>query len=151
MEKRETVLEQFVRVFNQLNALQRTSSAAYRGEKLYASELQVLALLAERPMIKISDISSTLYFTVSAASQLVKKLTARGLIEKKRNIMNERMIHLVLSPEGEKLAAETSGLSILSRITESGGQIHGEEERILSNFLTRVENSLDSALREKGK
>ncbi len=143
-----SIIERFFAVHNLMTAYKRTRTIEFRGDRIYPSEIQVLELLSTRPMTKITEVAETLYISASAASQLVKKLSARELIIKKRNLMNERIVHLTLTPEGEELAARAAAeerevLSGESGITSS---MNAGEIRSAEIFLMKTEELLKSLL-----
>lgn len=75
----------------------------YYGEDLmYQAEGNIVDLIAIYPGITATELGEILKRTVSACSQIVRKLRAKGLVEQTRN-PNNRLYNLTLTESGQKV------------------------------------------------
>lgn len=72
----------------------------YNGVVLYQAESQLIKLIGNRPGIPAHECAEIQKKTLSACSQLVKKLKAKGWIRQERNVDNNRIYNLYLTDEG---------------------------------------------------
>lgn len=75
----------------------------YGENTLYQAEGHIIDLIAAYPGITATDLAETLRKTVSACSQIIRKLRAKGWVEQTRNETNNRLYNLSLTAEGEKV------------------------------------------------
>ena len=68
-------------------------SRKYGEVILYQVEAHLIKYIGEHPGTTVSDIAQDLNKTSSAASQMVKKLQTKGLIEQIKNEKNRRKTH----------------------------------------------------------
>lgn len=120
--------------------------------QVYPAELQVLSLLSAESEETVSSIAAQLSITRSAASQLVKKLCGKGLLEKKRPVENERVVSLRITDEGMQVLKNFFG-------SETGfGQelektLSGFSPRdlvVVAAFFTKLEEQFNRKLDRKG-
>ncbi|MDC7235310.1 MAG: MarR family transcriptional regulator [Spirochaetales bacterium] len=145
------LMDQLIRINNQLTAVRRTQSLDLDGETCHPSEMQVLLYLSEKPMATVSDVASHSFFTISAASQIIKKLAAKGLIIKKRNLMNERVVNLSLSEEGAGLVDQfkQAEAESMDDFYSNFSDINENDFRISRGFLLKLEQSLKQKLKDQ--
>ncbi len=75
----------------------------YNGVVLYQAEAQIIKLVGNSPGISAAECARTLKKTLSACSQLIKKLRAKGWIRQERNELNNRIYNLYLTEEGKEI------------------------------------------------
>lgn len=73
----------------------------YNGVILYQAESQFIKLIGNNPGISAAECARIFNKTVSACSQLVKKLKKKGWITQERNEQNNRVYNLYLTEEGK--------------------------------------------------
>lgn len=73
----------------------------YNGVILYQAESQLIKMIGNMPGISAAECARKLNKTLSACSQLIKKLKKKGWIEQVRNELNNRVYNLYLSEEGK--------------------------------------------------
>ena len=78
-------------------------SRKYGEVILYQVEAHLIKYIGEHPGTTVSDIAQDLNKTSSAASQMVKKLQTKGLIEQIKNEKNRRNTFLNLTSAGWSL------------------------------------------------
>ena len=102
-----------------LSVASRSVVAAYRPvlEPLGLTHPQYLVMLAlwERCPLSIRDLAGLLRLDPGTLSPLVKRLEAQGLVTRGRDPRDERVLAVVLTPEGRALRAEAE--SIPERMT----------------------------------
>lgn len=82
---------------NEYNALLHD----YDGVILYQSESQFIHKIGENPGITITELSKIYDKSVSACSQLMRRMKKKGWLYQERNQNNNREYQLYLSKEGE--------------------------------------------------
>lgn len=75
----------------------------YGEDTLYQAEGRIIDLIAVHPGITATDLAEILKKTVSACSQIIRKLRAKGWVEQTRNAENNRLYNLTLTERGSKL------------------------------------------------
>lgn len=75
----------------------------YGEDTLYQAEGHIIDLIAAHPGITATDLAEILKKTVSACSQMIRKLRAKGLVEQTRNPNNNRLYNLALTERGTQL------------------------------------------------
>ena len=150
MNKKEfkDLMNQLLRINNQFTAVRRTQSYSQAGEKYHPAEMSVLTLLSEKPWITVSHVASSLFISRSAASQIIKKLAVKELIVKKRNLMNERIVNLSLSPEGEAVVKrfQEAESASMDEFFQTFSEIDEDDMRIARGFLYKLEKTLKAKL-----
>ncbi len=73
----------------------------YNGVILYQAESQLIKLIGNTPGISAAECARKLKKTLSACSQLIKKLKKKGWILQDRNELNNRVYNLYLTDEGK--------------------------------------------------
>lgn len=138
------LLLQLYRINDQLSAYRRTQSFTRDGETYHPAEMNILLHIHESPQTTVSALAEDLCISRSAASQLIKKLGIKGLILKKRNLMNERVINLSLSSDGTSLVRdfmihEKDSLYAFYNLVNETDE---EDRRIARGFLFKLEKIL---------
>lgn len=72
----------------------------YNGVILYQAESQLIKLIGDNPGISAAECAKIFQKTVSACSQLIKKLKKKRWIVQERNENNNRVYNLFLTEEG---------------------------------------------------
>jgi len=75
----------------------------YNGVILYQAESQLIKLIGNFPGISAVECASKQKKTMSACSQLIKKLRNKGWIRQERNELNNRVYNLYLTDEGKEI------------------------------------------------
>ena len=73
----------------------------YNGTILYQAESQFIKLIGRHPGISAVECAEILKKTMSACSQLIKKLKSKGWIQQQRNELNKRIHNLYLTESGK--------------------------------------------------
>ena len=118
---------------------------SYGDALLYQAEALIVELIANNPGITATELSRDLHKTVSACSQLVRKLREKGYVEQTRNENNNRIYNLSLTEKGQKLYRDHEAFTRnCQNITFSMLEEFSEEE--LRHHLM-VQNRINEAYR----
>ena len=144
------IYNKFNRVQNQYSVVQRSFVFNKDNNTIYPSEMQVLTTLKNNPDYSVSDISESLYISKSAASQLAKKLSIKGYLNKTRDRVNERFVLLEITKAGLELIDDF----IKSRTTSFGEMVDEfkslseSEVSTIYKFLDTLESMFDKKLKK---
>jgi DNA-binding MarR family transcriptional regulator len=73
----------------------------YGENILYQSEAHIIHLIGKQPNVTITELAAILGKTLSACSQIVRKLRGKGWVVQTRNVDNNRQINLNLTESGQ--------------------------------------------------
>ena len=104
------VAEQIVITFKRFRKMLR-SEGARASDSLAGEQMKALADLRYGPL-SMSKIAESVGVTRGGATGLVKKLVARGLVERASMPANRRTVIVRLTPEGDRIQAKAYGLSV---------------------------------------
>jgi DNA-binding MarR family transcriptional regulator len=97
-----------------LHAATRAVTGAYQPllESLDVTYPQYLVLLVlwEEDGARVSRIGSRLYLDSATLTPLLKRLAARGLVERRRSVLDERVVEVYLTAEGKQLKRRAADL-----------------------------------------
>ncbi len=143
------IYNKFNRIHNQYSVVQRNFVFNKDGNSIYPSEMQVLTTIKNNPEYSVSDISEALYISKSAASQLVKKLSTKGYINKTRSSVNERFVLLEITKAGLEIIDEfvKNRNTIFGEMVDDFHSFSDKEVSTIYNFLDKLENMFDKKLK----
>lgn len=143
------IYNKFNRIQNQYNVVRRNFVFNKDGNSIYPSEMQVLTIIKNNPKYTVSDISKALYISKSAASQLVKKLSAKGYLNKTRSSVNERFVLLEITKSGLEIIEEflINRSTTFGEMVEEFNAFSDKEVSTIYNFLNKLENMFDKKLK----
>lgn len=94
------VLEQFRIVFK---SIRRHYQSVERRAGISGAQLWALAQIAGRPGLKVGDLAKGLAIHQSTASNLLRRLEGLGLVTRRRQGKDQRMVALFATPQGLKV------------------------------------------------
>ena len=112
-----------------LYAASRAMTAAYAplldGLDLTYPQYLVMLVLWERDGERVSRIGERLYLDSATLTPLLKRLEARGLIERKRSEADERVVEVFLTTAGKRLERKANDIPgcMLERVKLSVGEV----------------------------
>lgn len=123
--------------------LDQTLDDADEGNVPTMLQVQTLKTIKENPLITASGLASKLQMSSSALTQMTDRLIKFQLISRKADKNDRRLIHLVLTPQGDQHLSQ-----ILKKLEENANQILAPISTqdlqtvvtIFENFLSKYEN-----------
>jgi len=95
------IMEQFIRVMNKFNRLDRIPMDFGIEQMLFPSEIHTIEAIGRNRGINVTELAEILGITKGAASQMVKKLLQKGLVAKLKHHVNDKELILKLTAKGE--------------------------------------------------
>jgi len=142
----DEILEQFVRIINKYNALEKNPFDYGCREKLYPSEIHAIEAIGKHPDVHMAEIANVLGVTRGAVQQTAGKLLKKGLVEKLMDENDKKKVYLSLTPKG-KIAFqghEEYHAELASYLAEHFNRLRPKEAESLTDFFTRVESFMDA-------
>lgn len=142
------------RILNKTNLLENMPRDFGIGEPLFLTEIHTLQAIGQNPDNNVRIIADIMGVTPSAASQVISRLSRRGLVCKIRGVRNEKEVVLELTKKGrvafethEKVHAEMYNL-IAHQIEQNTGELTNHDLLFLDKILHAVENAYDLRIGE---
>jgi DNA-binding MarR family transcriptional regulator len=133
-----------------LHAASRAMTGAYQPllEELGITYPQYLVLMAlwEEDGARVSRIGERLYLDSATLTPLLKRLESRGLVERRRSRVDERVVEVFLTPEGKQL--EQRALELFPQLVCKTRLSLGEIVR-LRDTLRKLTRTLHEATGEE--
>jgi DNA-binding MarR family transcriptional regulator len=109
------------------------------------TQAQILALLQAKGSegMRLSEVAAGLAVTPATASDAVRVLDQKGLVQKKRSTQDARAISIVLTPTGQQLAAQTSCWSDL--LLGAVDELSEPEQTVFLGGLTKMIRKLQES------
>lgn len=96
------VLREFRVIFG---AVRRHFASVERAAGIGGAQLWALAVVAQRPGLRVSDLAAALSIHQSTASNLLQRLVREGLAVRRRDASDHRVVRLDATPKGRRLVA----------------------------------------------
>lgn len=93
--------EAFLRIVNKFRRLEKMPGDYGSGDSLFPTEIHTLELIGRNPGVAVTELARRQGVTKGAASQVVKKLDEKGLVQKCKSLDNEKSILLILTEKGK--------------------------------------------------
>ncbi len=102
------------------------------------TQAQILVLLESqgRDGMRLSEVAAGLAVTPATASDAVRVLDGKGLVQKRRSAQDGRAIAIVLTPQGRELAAQTACWSDL--LLGAVGELSESEQTVFLGGLIKM-------------
>ena len=140
----------WMRVWNKMNIMESIPCMFGVNEPLFLTEIHTIQAIGKTPDNNVRIIADILGVTPSAASQVITKLTRRGLVRKIRGVRNEKEVSLQLTEQGmvaynnhEQIHAQ-----IYSRIIERIGPLSEDERTTMGRVFCAFEMIYDERIGE---
>lgn len=147
------IMDVFVRLLNKAAAIEREPVDIGHGVLLYPSEVHLIDQIGRFPDENVSGLASRLGITKGAVSQTVKKLEAKGYLERENPAGDRKTVRLRLTGRGQEAFAWHRGYH--EAVDRSvAGEIAGFDDREIENctrILLHIESIFDAcpAVREE--
>ncbi len=145
----QELYNQFIRIHNKFSVIKKRKTVDVCNDaNLYPAEMQVLCLFNTHSELTVTDIALNLSITLSAASQLVKKLCSKNMLRKYRSEENERIVILKTTDQG-KLAVKNffnNETHAFGELAKELASISDKELETILFFLNKLEEMFDKKL-----
>lgn len=140
----------WMRIRNQMNMMENQPHDFGVDMPLHLSEIHTIQAIGQNPENNIRILSGLLGVTPSAASQVVSRLTKRGLVRKVRGIRDEREVTLELTETGRTAFQnhEKTHTRLYERIASRVGPMNEMEREVLARVFSAMESVYDERIRE---
>jgi DNA-binding MarR family transcriptional regulator len=145
------ILEQFVRIINKYNALEKNPLYYGGGENLYPSEIHAIEAIGKHPDAHMAEIANILGVTRGAVQQTAGRLLKKGLVEKLMDEEDRKRVYLSLTSKG-KIAFkghEQYHAELSSYLAEHFDRLRPREVDSLRDFFTQMESFMDVCNEQK--
>jgi DNA-binding MarR family transcriptional regulator len=130
-EPAQRVLRQFRQVFN---AVKTHFQTVEKRSGIGGAQLWALSVIAECPGRGVNDLAQAMDIRQSTASNLVKGLAEKGLVNASRDGPDRRAVQLTVLPPGRRILAQAPG--------PFAGVLPGALARLDPQILRRLEQDL---------
>ncbi len=147
----DEILEQFVRIVNKYNSLEKNPLDYGCGENLYPSEIHAVEAIGKHPDAHMAEIANILGVTRGAVQQTAGKLLKKGLVEKLMDEEDRKKVYLSLTAKG-KIAFqghEDYHAELSSYLAGHFDRLRSREAESLKDFFTKVESFMDTYNEQK--
>ena len=154
-DEREAIMRRVLRdalvLLNRVKELEKSPIDFGTGHPLTPSEIHTIEAIGDDPGINGRDLAEKMGVTKGAVSQMVKKLSHRGLIKKARSINNEREVLHLLTQSGWRAyrGHETFHKHLFADFITSLGDVPLKHFEILDALLPRLDQYLQWFIRDK--
>lgn len=107
-------------------------SAGVSGSQLWA-----LACIAAQPNLRAGELAATMALHQATASNLLRRLEGAGLIRRERHKADQRVVHLVLTEQGESVLANAPR-PIIGALQDGLGKVSAPTLRGLQQHLAAL-------------
>ena len=145
--RRQKYIEQLFNTMGQLRKVLESRAQMIKDEKTTTiMQYSALKFLKHNKYSTVSSLALYLRLSKSSATQLVERLVKMTLVERVSDKNDRRIIHLTITPIGEKKIIELRK-NFINKMGEVFSKIPEEDFK----ELTRIHTNLIEALQEKGK
>ena len=140
----------WMRIRNQMDVMENQPHDFGIDVPLHLSEIHTIQAIGQTPDNNIRILADCLGVTPSAASQVVSRLTKRGLVRKVRGIRDEREVTLELTESGKTAFQnhETTHTRLYERIASRVGPLSEMEREVLARVFSAMESVYDERIHE---
>ena len=105
LEKFEDILAHITRIIVKAFELEKIPRDFGTGDLLYHSEIHTVHAIGSNPGMNITQLAAMLGVTKGAISQVVSKLSQKGLVDRYKEPKNKKQVLLALTPKGQNAYA----------------------------------------------
>jgi len=93
----------FIRLVNRYNSLERVPVKRGAKHDLYHSERHMLDQIGDYPNLNVTELAGLVGVTKGAISQVVKKLEAKGIVQRYKKSSNDKEVFIELTKTGREM------------------------------------------------
>ncbi len=140
----------FFRIVNKFSQFEKKPRDFGTGITVYPSEIHTIEVIGKNAGVNVTELARLLGITKGAASQIVQKLVKKGLIEKHKNVDNDKEILVRLTPAGQNAfqGHEKHHARIDLLLYRKLDDMSGEQIVFLEDIFKTIEGYLDLSLND---
>jgi len=140
----------WMRIRNKMNVMENLPRDFGVDVRLHLSEIHAIQAIGTTPENNIRIIADILGVTPSAASQVITRLTKRGLVKKVRGLRNEKEVTLELTEKGQTAFKnhERIHAEMYEQTASRIGPLSEMEMEVLDRVFSAMESVYDQRIRE---
>lgn len=148
MEKFEDILAHISRIIVKAFELEKIPRDFGTGDLLYHSEIHTLHAIGAKPGMNVTQLAALLGVTKGAISQVVSKLSKKGLVNRYKEPENNKQVLLALTQKGQDAYAghveyhKKIGNAFFTEV----GKMTDEQHAFLHLFFGKFETFIDRHL-----
>ncbi len=130
-------------LYGQRSMLLRLTAKLKKDFDLTAAQFEALSFLREAPdhTLPATQLASCMLYSSGSASHLFARLTERGLVERRQDGDDARVIHVALTREGLRLARAAGAAHRQDLLEQFAPLVHPGEAELLQRFTDRLEEA----------
>lgn len=142
------LVESFFRIVNKFSQLDKKPRDFGTGITVFPSEIHTVEIIGKNTGLNITELARLLGITKGAVSQIVQKLVRKGLVERCKDVDNDKEVLLQLTPAGQKAfhGHEKHHARIDLLLYRKLDNMSGEQIIFLEDIFQTIEGYLDMAL-----
>jgi len=139
----------WMRIRNKMNVMEDQPCDFGVDDLLHLSEIHTIQAIGKTPENNIRIIAGILGVTPSAASQVITRLTRRGLLKKVRGLRNEKEVSLELTQKGQVAFRnhEQVHARVYEQVAGHVGTLSDGERATLNRVFSALELVYDERIR----
>ncbi|HDY89257.1 MAG TPA: MarR family transcriptional regulator [bacterium] len=150
------ISETFYYLFKLLNLFKEMENTQFKISNnitVYPGEIHMISAIANSYGINVTEVAARLDTSKSAASQMIKKLVRKGLIEKAHTEQNNKEIRLLLTREGKTALdiVEKRHLELKEKFFSFAPTFSDEKWHNYRDFLSKMIDVIKEILDENRK
>lgn len=138
----------WMRIRNKMNLMENLPHNFGVGTPLHLSEVHTIQAIGKRKENNVRIIADALGVTPSAASQVITRLTRRGLVKKVRGLRNEKEVTLELTGSGQTVFEnhEKIHLQVYEQVASRVGSLSEKEREVIDRVFSAMESVYDEQI-----
>ena len=139
-----------MRIRNKMNIMEDLPRDFGVEDLLHLSEIHTLQAIGKTPENNIRIIAGLLGVTPSATSQVITRLTRRGLVKKVRGLRNEKEVALELTEKGQVAFRnhEEVHARMYEMVAGRVGPLNDKERDLINRIFSAFESVYDQRITE---
>ncbi|MGE5415783.1 MAG: MarR family winged helix-turn-helix transcriptional regulator [Acidobacteriota bacterium] len=144
------LIELFIRLANKVNELEKTPRSFGTDMVLHPSEIHSVDVIGRNQGINVTELAKKLGVTKGAVSQMLSKLTRKGLVKKARDAGNDKEVILELTDDGRIAFAghQEFHREMFESIIHRLGHVSPEQMGLLIKVLDGIDEHLSLYLED---
>lgn len=140
----EEIITLFIKLSNKYQAMEKIPVDYGIGKNLYHSERHMLDTIGDNPAMNISEFARNQGITKGAVSQVVKKLEEKQLVQRYKQVKNDKEVFIELTELGKNIYEKHKKVNEESIITLHEELLKYSDDKVY--FLIEMFNWIDAYL-----